>query len=214
MYDALDIWQVRCKRSCVWILFVGLLGTGCQPDPNTTESDETPTNPGDGDGDGEPGDGDGDGEPGDGDGDSCDPKSEIQCDDSCVDPDSDPENCGACGRTCLYSEDPFAGGCFEGECLPFYSDCVASDAGLSTCEEVCADSGQSCRDADDQLSCGIVAWVWTEGEGPACADHDWDQGATLSTLSCDDQLPFGTQCSADGVCEYVVCCCTQDASGP
>lgn len=106
--------------------------------------------------------------------------TEMLCGDTCVDAKTDPKNCGECGRTCLFSENPFAGGCLDGECLPFYSGCVSSSDGLSTCDEVCAASGQSCRDDDDAVSCGIVGFVWTEGNEDACMTLDFGQGATLS----------------------------------
>jgi hypothetical protein len=185
------------------------LGVGCSRGP-IPEFDDEPSTPDLGD-DGEAeGDGDGDGVgDGDGDGDGCE-ANELACDGTCVDPGTDPNNCGACGRTCLAHENPFVGGCWDGECLPVYSPCIASDAGWATCDEICAASGQSCRDKDDEHHCAPAAWAFVEGQEQACADREFSEAVGLSTFACGDTLPFDTQLIS-GICRQITCCCTQTA---
>ncbi|KIG11574.1 Endo-1,4-beta-xylanase A precursor [Enhygromyxa salina] len=108
---------------------------------------------GDGDGDGDSGDGDGDsgdgdgdgdsgdGDSGDGDGDSCEP-NELLCDGFCVDPTSDPENCGMCGHICEIKND--IGGCSESVCEPTLSECIHTEDPPVSCNDVCAGEGKLC----------------------------------------------------------------------
>jgi hypothetical protein len=82
------------------------------------------------------------------------------CDGSCVDVDNDPNNCGACGRTCVVSQAEAS--CDAGECV------------LNSCQ-------QGFADCDSQLANGCEAEVDCE-QGKACTTSCDSQG----TLSCAD----------------------------
>jgi len=85
---------------------------------------------------------------------------EVACGVTCVDLDSDPNNCGLCGRSCVITNAQAA--CAAGECMldscdPGFSDCdglletgceAAVDCSASACETACGSTGtQSCDDS-------------------------------------------------------------------
>jgi hypothetical protein len=198
------------------IALLSLMQSGCNRDPLPGSEDDqsipdlpdpTPDLPGDGDGDDdEPGDGDD--TPGDGDGDPACAENQIECDGVCVNPNSDTNNCGQCGRTCWEGQmDLLEGGCFQGECRPHYSECFTQADGFTTCAEVCASKGQTCRDKDDLLRCGNVARAWHDpDEFEICEAHL--DGVGLNNLeNCESPLPFDNYA-------YITCCCTQTAQLP
>jgi hypothetical protein len=204
------------RHFTVFVALLGLVQTGCNRDPlpGSDEGQPTPDLPGDGDpGDGDPGDGDpGDGDPGDGDPGDGDPgcaANEIECEGICTNPMSDTNNCGECGRTCMGEQgDLLVGGCFQGECRPLYSECISEAEGLATCGDICESYGESCRDDDDILRCGKVAYGWYADDLEGCQAHF--AGVGLGFIeTCEDTLPFG-----DDAFEYIRCCCTQTAQLP
>jgi hypothetical protein len=122
--------------------------------------------PGDGDpGDGDPGDGDGDGDgdPGDGDGDpGCEPPL-SSCEDQCVNLDSDPNNCGECGKLCPGICE--GGGCMEAEHrIVFVSSKLISGAigGLESADSLCTEAA-----FEAGLDGTFMAWLSTAQIGPA-----------------------------------------------
>ena len=186
---------------------------GCHrtlPEPDT--GDTPPDLPGDGDGDGD-GNGSGDGD-GDGDGDGCS-STEIECNGECINPLTDEQNCGTCGRTCeeklgLLIE----GGCSQGECLPMFSPCVSEADGFTTCDDVCAGQGEACLSEAESPYCHVVAMGWESDELEQCQVHDPGAAIGLGHIGCSDPLPFGGSCGFPDICTYFACCCSQTAQEP
>jgi hypothetical protein len=87
----------------------------------------------------------------------------------CVDLTSDPQNCGACGRTCVVPEaiaTCVAGECATGACLPGFSDANGSPDDGCEAEVVCAE-GEVCATA-----CGTEGRLACDGAEPACTPPD------------------------------------------
>src|SRR5688572_15591487 len=94
---------------------------------------------------------------------------------NCVDPATDPNNCGACGTVCESGE------CVDSVCTPVVEEC---DAGLTDCGGVCVDL------ATDMDHCGACGEVCESGlVGVACI-----AGECVRT-SCPAAL---THCGEDG----------------
>jgi hypothetical protein len=112
------------------------------------------------------------------------------CGDTCVDLDTDPRNCGACGRTCLLPGAEAAcvdGDCALGACDDGLLDC---DGRLETgCEQVdaCAD-GSACPTScgtEGAVSCADPCAPSCEVPAEACNAQDDDcDGACDEDLSC------------------------------
>jgi hypothetical protein len=101
------------------------------------------------------------------------------CGDECVDLDSDPANCGTCGRWCESSAE-----CIDGACVTTCSDSCDSDAeictsgvcecraGLMRCDDECVDI------ASDDDNCGMC--------GRECEDMLCNAGECAA--ACSDVL--------------------------
>jgi hypothetical protein len=147
------------------------------------DGDDDPT----GDGDGDP-TGDGDGDP-TGDGDPCG-ADELHCNGNCIDPMTDSNNCGSCGRKCNILND--IGGCAEGVCAPSLTECIEAQDPIASCENVCASKGETC--AKEGCNTGTFFWYG-------------------SSSSCENFLggPISVDCSepTEPLSNYYRCCCQQ-----
>ncbi|WP_437596970.1 MopE-related protein [Sorangium sp. So ce590] len=103
----------------------------------------------------------------------------------CIDVQSDPENCGACGRSC-----------------PTITTCVG---GQCTCAEGLALCGSTCVDlSEDELNCGAC--------GESCGGNDCIDGVCTACggvgepccdgVSCGDDL---SECGPGGTCAAKAC---------
>ncbi len=121
---------------------------------------------------------------------------EVLCDNVCVNPLNDANNCGACGNVCKVVVD--SGGCVAGECAPVWSECHDATVELILCPVVCQAEGFSgCVTAgcgDDQMS---VYWY----SGPATCEEGTLVTEGQSTV-CETEPDF-----ANG--DYYRCCCAQ-----
>jgi len=75
------------------------------------------------------------------------------CSERCVDPDSDPMNCGGCGRTCVIPNGAAScdeGSCGVGACTSGFADCDGDPENGCERSAACA-SGESCT-----TSCGTI----------------------------------------------------------
>lgn len=86
----------------------------------------------------------------------------IECDGICIDPLSDEQNCGECGKECIIEGE--YGGCMGGECLPSLSECVSWDNPIP-CSDVCSQSGEVCA----ELGCDGFTYI-AYGSLETCAD--------------------------------------------
>ena len=158
------------------------------------ETGETVIGDGDGDGDGDgspdvPGDGDGDG-----DGDPCAPQ--MTCGEDCVDTNSDPLNCGECGRACRIVNG--IGGCIGGICLPSWSPCLYLAPDFS-CGYHCDLEGESCVES----ACGGLTAITFNGGQPCDTFTD---GTDFVGATCIDLL------EASRTATMGRCCCTDYGS--
>jgi hypothetical protein len=138
--------------------------------------------------------------------------------------DTDPNNCGTCGRVCsLPNVDPQAcrdGDCVVGACVSGFSDCTAdpgcetpwNNAHCGSCTEVCGgdrsiccypETGR-CTDTYNPADCG--------GCGNACA------GLCCRGSCCESGVPccHDSCCPAPSACCGTTCCpagcCSHDAN--
>jgi hypothetical protein len=132
----------------------------------------------------------GSGKGGDGEGGACD-----------ADTQSDPENCGSCGRVCRNYADfgTCESCCVGGKCSDFFGDCLTYGSGFQTCTEYCASIGEQCV----RGGCGSSTWrSWiTPGD---CAQ--FSPAAGDSQGLCDVPLDFGPSNTRS-----VRCCCSDQA---
>ena len=134
-----------------------------------------------------------------GDTDTC-PTPQMLCGTYCVNTNSDPSDCGACGTACPSGQACASGACVAGgigsTCTSGSSCasgncvggvCTACSAGLTSCGGTC-DNLQT-----DQNNCGACGNVCTSGQ--TCT-----AGACVTT-----QQPAGSACSANNQCLSSVC---------
>lgn len=102
----------------------------------------------------------------------------TDCSNSCVDTDSDPSNCGACGTVC-----PSGNVCDKGVCA------LTCTSGLTACDGACVDLSQ-----DNLAHCGSC--------GNNCNDDnictvDFCKSGSCSNLSASEQCNDGIPCTKD-----------------
>ena len=136
------------------------------------------------------------------------------CAGACVDPKTDPSNCGACGKTCLGAQT-----CVNGQCqltCPLHESICSDGEGGKYCVDTKADNancgkcGAQCK-ADEVCANGSCASSCASGQtkctpeagAPFCADLKADQS------NCGG---CGTQCAPSQVCASGTCSssCTAD----
>ena len=193
------------------LVTVASLAVGCTKPNPAFDEDGTAT---DDFGDGDLGDGDPDGDPGDsgdGDGECMLPLSE--CSGDCVDPNSDPNNCGDCGVEC-------PGSCMQGSCTMGDERIVFVSSGVLTgmmggfegadalCMELAAAAG---------LAGEFEAWLSNQMVGPNTSmthyqmpyrlvtgqliANDWTDLTDGTISHTIDRTEEGATISNIGVCE-------------
>ena len=146
----------------------------------------------------------------------------------CTDTDTDPDNCGQCGRLCLASTNP----CISVECID------------GQCVDVAADDGDPCRaQGQDGVCCAAGSTVTCVIGGVCCSSAQCDEGDTCCSGQCVDLDTDPDNCGGCGpefvcnegeVCEQGQCvddecgtdevrcdgvctpgvCCAADQTGP
>lgn len=126
---------------------------------------------------------------------ACD-APDMLCDGECINPLSDVDNCGECGKVCAAGID--SGGCSNGVCLPVWSSCIDAST-LVLCPEVCQSQGfLGCSTA----ACGIENMsVWWFGSQVEC---DAGEFSTEAEANACEVEPNGMND------EYYRCCCEQN----
>jgi hypothetical protein len=136
---------------------------------------------------------------------------ETTCGDSgtCVDEQTDPKNCGACGNDCTLAPhvDPQTTTCREGkcvyECVPGFSSDCGGDAGAGCPTSLssptnCGSCGHACAGATSLCTASTV-----DGGAASCASS-CTGGTVLCNGSCvNDQTNPGACGSTCAVCPYV-----------
>jgi hypothetical protein len=163
----------------------------------------------------------------------CDAAAPDVCNGTCVDLNSDPENCGECDHSCGPIDY-----CQDGECV----DC---DPGLFACDNVCIDisndpdncgacgkacdegltcEGYQCRCLDDKTLCGDECVV-LESDPDHCGgcDNACDDGEVCFNSACDTDcgalLECGRECvdplTSDDHCGFCnhACAMSEDCVG-
>ncbi|HTN88197.1 MAG TPA: hypothetical protein VL242_31170, partial [Sorangium sp.] len=111
----------------------------------------------------------------------------LACDDTCVDPDTDREHCGAKGDC---SGDSAGAECAAGEVCNGSGECELScQSGLIACDGTCVDPDT------DRDHCGATGDCTGASAGVACAAGEICNGAGECELSCQSGLV-----ACDGTC--------------
>lgn len=186
-----------------WLLLAGLVVAGCpieytvpldsDGETSGSESDESESDDGDEDDDSD---------------DECDPPL-LVCNESCIDPRTDPANCDGCDNDCGPG-----GTCVESECVdpcnntcdPIVEVCVAGTCecrpGFDRCDGTCVDLDI------DPLNCGECDELCVEEDGKKlevylcqagdCRDDDvgCDEGLSQCGQSCVDRQTHPLHCGA------------------
>ena len=158
------------------------------------------------------------------------PDGQTDCDGTCIDPSSDPNNCGFCGLACGVGRTCSGGGCV---CSAGYTDCLgiccaadevcvegfcqpalvepvpACGAGLTNCFGVCADL------QSDPAYCGACDTPCpTFCQGGVCVDEPLACQGNLTNCSgtcvdlASDRLncrACGNSCGVLGICQAGLC---------
>ncbi|NMC71332.1 MAG: hypothetical protein GYA57_14875 [Myxococcales bacterium] len=119
------------------------------------------------------------------------PPGYATCDTSCVDLNSSPEHCGACGRACAAGEVCNEGRC-AGSCTPGLTDCMGACVDLQTDEAHCGGCGLACGAGESCIG-GACLCV------PACAGRECGSDGCGGT--CPPGCSGGWICGAAGRCE-------------
>lgn len=93
------------------------------------------------------------------------PAGNVSCSGGCVDPSTDPINCGGCAQNCLLAAHVASATCVAGACAPScvagYGDCASErvngcETALTTTAN-CSSCGHSCTESDPHASASCVA---------------------------------------------------------
>ena len=113
---------------------------------------------------------------------------------------TDNDNCGSCGNQCsIWHEgtNVEAGGCADGKCGPYWTQCLTYSG--DNCTEVCAEFDRTCV---AQGCAGLTAALYEVGLEGGC-----QIGLTPFREmkgSCDEMIPWGT--SIEGTIQAMCCC--------
>jgi hypothetical protein len=115
---------------------------------------------------------------------------------SCGDTQTDPMNCGQCGRVCKVTAYDLTNAdcppinvenqcCSGGACVPYLGECLEQSHGFTTCEQYCGSVGESCVEAGCYT--GNSTWVgWSDPED--C--RMYAQIDSNISAACDSPLSF------------------------
>ena len=125
----------------------------------------------------------------------------TSCGGTCVDTQSDPNNCGACGTVCPANQSCIAGACLQTGCPAGQVSCSADKADcadLSRDPNNCGACGTACA-ADEGCCAGVCLSLLNESNCGACGvvcaqDRSCENGKCVAANACPD----GTVCG--GVC--------------
>lgn len=125
----------------------------------------------------------------------------LECGSSCTDPQSDPNNCGACGTKCdtanaeVCSQGTCALACGGGtsKCGGSCFDLQNDQKNCGSCGNACA-QGETCSAGKCAIACG--AGLSQCGDGGACVDTQVD---SLNCGACGNTCGANTSCQA-GLC--------------
>jgi hypothetical protein len=124
---------------------------------------------------------------------------------TCGDTQTDPKNCGQCGRVCknanpVFEEDcPHGGCCQAGKCAPSLGSCLVQTDGFATCADYCRGIGETCV----EKGCGNAAATFVAWGTISSAGCDAYRNIGYHSLKpCDMPIQW------DPITAFVRCCCT------
>jgi xyloglucan-specific endo-beta-1,4-glucanase len=123
----------------------------------------------------------------------------MTCGDQCLETQSDPANCGACGLACAANQVCSKGACGSG-CAAALTKCGAACVDVTGSQANCGTCGKACP-ADQtcwQSACICPTGQDTCGANGACVDV---QASTTNCGKC------GTKCAAGAACAKGACAC-------
>jgi len=168
--------------SSVFLATAGLVAAGCGDAGSSTSTGSGAASSSSGGGEGGQGGAGGAGGSGGSGGAACTGPSEVLCNDVCVDTQTDPANCGDCGKDCdtLPNVEPGSATCEAGLCV--ITTCVADQA---DCDQ---DSSNGCEtNTTTGQNCGACGTVCASPT-PYCA-ADPDTGAYACVAACPKSTP-------------------------
>jgi hypothetical protein len=124
---------------------------------------------------------------------------------TCGDTQTDPKNCGQCGRVCkntnpIFEDECPSGGCCQaGKCMPYFGACIMETDAFSTCGAYCNSIGESCV----QKGCvggNVTSVAWGLGSAAGCAAYR--NIHSKDVMPCDAPVDWGIPVNV------VRCCCT------
>jgi hypothetical protein len=115
-----------------------------------------------------------------------------------ADTETDPENCGSCGRECKVHEilGACTSCCKQGSCSDSFGDCIRESDGFETCADYCESIDEQCV----QQGCGANTYrAWSAPD--TCEDFAAAVGGNNDP--CDTLIEFRS--------DSIRCCCTDHA---
>jgi hypothetical protein len=121
---------------------------------------------------------------------TCCPTGQTNCNGTCVDLDSDAQNCGSCGRSCNANE-----ACSTGVCCPGgQTSCGGTCLDLNSDPQNCGSCGNACN-ANEACSAGTCCPGGQTGCGGTCIPDTCTGGQVLDPSTCTCACPGGAvQC--------------------
>lgn len=145
-----------------------------------------------------------------------DPEPESEPEPVC-ETETDPLNCGECGRVCAAAAPEFdgrcpSGGCCQaGRCAPAYSQCLDAEAGFDDCASYCRSIGAECAAEGcfeertwlgfaDAEQCASLETVSARSSGACATPIRWSDNRHSVRCCCTDGLPIdaGAAVPVDG----------------
>jgi xyloglucan-specific endo-beta-1,4-glucanase len=123
----------------------------------------------------------------------------MSCEGTCVEAQSDPANCGACGNACPGTQVCSKGACSAG-CAASLTRCGAACIDITGSQANCGTCGNACP-ADQ--TCWQSACICPTGEGP-CGANDACVDVLANAASCG---ACGVVCASGAACANGACVC-------
>ncbi len=139
---------------------------------------------------------------------TCPATIPLACGAACVDPSSDPANCGACGHVCGTGQSCVAGAC---ACLAGLANCGASCASLASDAANCGSCGTSCGVAGYTTACTGGSCQCTMSGLTFCATAGV-RGCVNTQTDAANCGSCGAACAAGTTCVGGVCRCMGTSS--